>query len=252
MKVAPAAILGAMLALAAGLASAQTLTGSIAGTVRDEPGAALVGATLSLLGPMGTATSVADGRGGYRFPTIEPGTYALQVELLRFQPRRQENLVITIGRQLTVDFTLKVATRIEEVDVILESAVIDVTNSATAESLSPDILFNMPLGRSVSGDLMNYAPGINGRSAFGGAYGANAVYIDGISTRSSGGGNNLVLLNYNTLEEVQVGGLGAPAEYGSFRGAVVNFVSRSGSNRFSGLVDGQYHGSPGPTTPTRR
>ena len=229
-----------MLALAAGLASAQTLTGSIAGTVRDEQGAALAGATLSLLGPMGTATAVTDPRGAYRFPTIDPGAYALQVELPRFQPRRQEGLVITIGRQLTVDFTLKVATRIEEVDVILESALVDVTNSATSESVSQDVLFNMPLARSFSADLINYAPGINGGSAFGGAYGGNAVYIDGVSTRGSRVGSNSVLLNYNTLEEIQIGGLGAPAEYGGFRGAVVNFVSRSGSNRFSGLVDAQY------------
>jgi hypothetical protein len=234
----------AVLALGCGLASAQTLTGSITGTVRDEQGLVLVGATLSLYGPKGTITAVADGNGSYRFPAVDPGTYAVQVAMPRFQPQRREDLTITIGRQLTVDFVLKISTLSEEIDVIPESALVDVRSSASTQSLPQDVLFNLPLARGDSGQLINYAPGINGGSAFGGASGfqasANAFYLDGVSTRNPGRGGNSVLLNYNTLEEVQVAGLGAPAEYGGFRGAVVNYVSRSGANRFSGLLDGQY------------
>jgi hypothetical protein len=234
----------AALSLVCGLASGQTLTGSITGTVRDEQGAVLVDSVVSLYGPKGTITAATDGNGSYRFPTIEPGTYAVQAAMPRFQLQRQEDLTITIGRQLTVDFTLKIATHGEEIDVIPESALVDVTSSASAQSLSQDVLYNMPLARSDSGQLINYAAGINGGSAFGGASGfqasANAFYLDGVSIRNPGRGGNSVLLNYNTLEEIQVAGLGAPAEYGGFRGAVVNYVSRSGANRFSGLVDGRY------------
>ena len=66
---------------------------------------------------------------------------------------------------------------------------------------------------------MNYAPGINSGSAFGGDAGyGNALLIDGVDTRDPEAGSAWVFYNYNIVEEVQVGGVGAPAEYGGFSG----------------------------------
>ena len=68
------------------------------------------------------------------------------------------------------------------------------------------------------------------------AYG-NALLIDGVDTRDPDAGSAWVFFNFNIIEEVQVGGVGAPAEYGGFSGAVVNTITKSGGNRYSGLFD---------------
>lgn len=231
--------LTALVLVAAAPAAAQTLTGAISGVVRDEQGAAVAGATVTVSGKTGARTTTTDPRGEYRFATLDPGVYSVRVELGQFQPQRQDGLTIAIGRQLSVDFTLKLAGVAETIEVSGEAPLVDVTSSATAETLSQDFLFNLPLGRSASA-LLNYVPGVNDYSAFGGGDAANGFYLDGVSTRSPGGGSNYVFMNYNIIEDFQVQGLGAPAEYGSFRGAIVNYVSRSGGNDFSALFDAQY------------
>ena len=86
--------------------------------------------------------------------------------------------------------------------------------------------------------MLNYAPGINNSSAYGGdGDSANSLLIDGVDTRDPSGGTPWTFYNYNIVEEMQFQGLGAPAEYGGFTGAVVNTITKSGGNRFSGLFD---------------
>ena len=88
---------------------------------------------------------------------------------------------------------------------------------------------------------MNYAPGINSSSAYGAqaSYG-NALLMDGVDTRDPEGGSAWTFFNQNLIEEIQIGGLGAPAEYGGFTGAIINTVTKSGSNAFSGLFSMRY------------
>src|SRR6185295_19649993 len=77
-----------------------------------------------------------------------------------------------------------------------------------------------------------------------GARSANEVLFDGTpSTLPERQGTNAIVINSNWLEELQVVGLGASAEYGEFSGTVANFVTRSGSNDFRGLVE--YRKVPG-------
>src|SRR5438477_50565 len=95
---------------------------------------------------------------------------------------------------------------------------------------------------SVSGTVKDQqgaaVPGANNNSVYGGeSSSANALLIDGVDTRDPEGGTAWTFYNYNMVEEVQIQGLGAPAEYGGFTGAVVNTVTKSGGNRFSGLFD---------------
>jgi hypothetical protein len=86
--------------------------------------------------------------------------------------------------------------------------------------------------------MLNFLPGINNGSSFGTNEDyANGLLIDGVDTRDPDAGSAWVFFNYNLMEEVQVGGLGANAEYGSYTGAVVNTITKSGGNRFTGLFD---------------
>lgn len=245
MKSLKACLILLLVLFAASPLLAQSLIGAVSGTVKDEQGGVLPGVTVTLTGKTGSRTATTDPVGVYRFPAVEPGTYEVVAELSGFQPRRQERVVISIGKQLSIDFVLKVTGRSEVVEVVGEAPVVDTKSTQTSNTISQDLLFNMPLGRFAP-SLLDYAPGINEGSAFGGGSGTggggigNALLIDGVETRDPEGGTAWSFINYNTIEEVQVQGLGAPAEYGAYSGAIINSVTRSGGNPFSGLFDAYY------------
>jgi hypothetical protein len=239
-------LLAVVLALASAAASAQTLTGTIRGRVVDEQGGVLPGATVVLTGRQGSQTTVTDERGEYQFVGLNPGTYEVRAELSGFAPQTERDIALAIGRTLSVNFTLKVSGLAETVDVVAGASAIDVTTTATDTTLSSDLLQNIPINLgtfNTATALLNYAPGINNSSAFGGdgSFG-NALLIDGVDTRDPEGGSAWVFYNYNIVEEVQFGGLGAPAEYGGFSGAVVNTITKSGGNMYSGLFEYRYTG----------
>lgn len=235
-------LLAILLALACLPALAQSISGTIEGRVVDEQGGALPGATVTLSGKMGNRTTSTDAEGGYRFLALDPGQYSVTAELQGFRPRRQDNLQVNIGRQAVANLTLAVGQLTETVEVVGEAPVVDVTSSQTASNLSSDMLFNMPIRvDNAATDLLNYLPGINSGAAYGGNedYGS-ALLLDGVDTRDPEAGSAWTFFNFNIVEEVQVSGLGAPAEYGSYTGAVVNSVTKSGGNVHAGLFDVYY------------
>jgi carboxypeptidase family protein len=224
-------------ALCAAPALSQTLTGSISGTIRDEQGAVLPGVTVTLTGKQGTKTQVTDANGAYRFLALEVGMYELKAELSGFAPSTRTDLQISPNRQIDIDLQLKVAGVAENITVTGESPVVDVRSSATENTISQSLLYSAPITRTAI-NVINYAPGVNNSSAYGGGAGsANALLIDGVDTRDPEGGTAWTFYNYNVVEEYQFQGLGAAAEYGGFTGAVVNTITKSGGNRFSGLFD---------------
>ena len=239
MKASTKAVGLLLLVLLAVPASAQTLVGSVTGKVTDEQGAALPGVSITLTGKTGSKTTVSEADGTYRFQALDPGTYAVQADMTGFATRKQESVVITVGKQATVDFALKVRGPSENITVMGEAPVVDTASSSTNNQLSQDLLFNMPIRpANAATQLMNYAPGINGASAYGGdASSGNALLVDGVDTRDPESGTAWTFYNYNIIEEVQIVGLGAPAEYGAFTGAVVNTITKSGGNRWAGLFD---------------
>ncbi len=222
--------------------AAQTLTGTVSGTLRDEQGLVLPGVTVTLTGKTGSRLAVTDADGTFRFLGVAPGTYSVTAELTGFRTRRQDNVEVNIGRVSPVPLVLAVGTLTEAIEVVGESQVVDVTSSATDNDLSQDMLFNLPIRPSnAATDLLNFLPGVNDGSAFGSNsdYG-NALLLDGVDTRDPEAGSAWTFFNFNIVDEVQVGGLGAPAEYGAYTGAVVNTLTKSGGNRFSALFDVYY------------
>jgi len=233
--------LGLLLLVAIAIpAAAQSLTGVITGTVKDEQGGALPGVTVTLEGKTGTKTATTDASGSYRFAALDPGTYSVQTQMSGFSTQRRADIVVNVGKDALVDFALKVGGLSETLSVIGEAPVVDTTSSATNNQLSQDLLFNMPIrqGSPPATNLLNFAPAINNNSAYGGdASSGNGLLIDGVDTRDPSGGTAWTFYNYNIIEEVQFTGVGAPAEYGAFTGAIVNTITKSGGNRFAGLFD---------------
>ena len=236
------AVLVALVMATPAMVSAQSFSGVVAGVVKDDQGGVLPGAAVQLIGKTGARDVVTDHEGLYRFNAVDPGVYTVVVNMASFQSQRRENIVVSVGKQSTVDVGLKVGGKTESVDVVGEAPVVDVTSSSTQNNLSQDLLYNMPIRQgNTATNLLNFAPGINNQSAYGGdASSANGLLIDGVDTRDPSGGTAWTFFNFNIVEQVEIVGVGAPAEYGSFTGAVVNTITKTGGNRYAGLFDFTY------------
>ncbi len=219
-------------------AQAQT-TSTLTGTITDSTGAVVPGATVSISSPSligGTHTSVTDSQGIYRFPSIQPGVYQLTAELQGFRTVTRDDIRLSLGQTVTLDVALPQVTATETVVVSGRPSMVDVKSSAANTQIDNELLQNLPTQR-FQPDVINLAPGITNSVAYGGTASSNALLIDGVDVSDPDGGSPWSFFNYNWIQEVQVVGLGANAEYGEFTGAAANSIVRSGSNRFSGLFE---------------
>jgi hypothetical protein len=238
-----ALVLFTLLAAGPRPADAGQLRSQITGTVHDATGAILPGVTVSLASPElvgGRQTAVTDAQGRYRFFDLPPGTYEVTASLSGFSNAKRPDLRVLAGTTLTVDLPLSLAGTSESVTVSGGSPVVDVTTAAAPLKIDQMALTSLPLlqNKRESVEILNVTPGINARAAFGGARDANLMTVDGaISTIPNNGGTNGIVANPNWMEEIQVVGLGANAEFGDFTGALVNMVTRSGSNLTHGLAE---------------
>ncbi|HEV7519421.1 MAG TPA: TonB-dependent receptor [Thermoanaerobaculia bacterium] len=230
---------GLLLALAASTAWAQSkTTGALTGKVTDDSGAPLPGVSVEIRGSTligGARTLVTDKAGRFRLPEVPPGSYDVTVTLQGFQTVKRAGLDVTLGNTVDVPVTLRTETVSETVEVIGEAPTIDVTSAGTSTNISNEILQNLPTARFQPAAL-NLAPGINLNSAYGGGDGSgNSYQIDGVDVSDPQSGTPWAFVNYNIIKEVQLVGLGAPAEYGGFTGVVFNSVTHSGGNKLKGL-----------------
>jgi len=238
-----------MLLFFSGQAFAQSgSTGAIEGKVFDEQGSPLPGVEVKLSSPDligGTQVKLTTASGKFRFVAVPRGTYTVEASLPGFTPTRSENIRLFVRQTITTDIILKIATLEEEVTVIGTAPLIDVKDSMiNATNLDRQML--QTVGSEMrfrdTSLLINFAPGVQDRSAMGAAENvSNAWQIDGQGLLSYiGAGSYWNAPDINIIEEVQISGSGANAEYGGFTGAVMNMITKSGGNTFDGLVDVSY------------
>ncbi len=231
----------------ASMAGAQAAQrSSITGVVTDTSDATIPGATISLTGTQligGGRTLETDRSGRYSFSQLLPGTYAVTASAPGMQTERRRDIALPVETTYDVNFVLEVAHVTQSVEVHSTSPLIDIHRASSPTVFSETVLHDVPTARTLK-SVLSLTPGVTttpavqgivGEVAFGGTQGSNDVTIDGVSLAESSLGTTFTGVNYNWLTEVQVIGLGASAEYGSFTGAVTNGVLRSGSNRVSVL-----------------
>jgi outer membrane receptor protein involved in Fe transport len=233
------------LLLMVSFSSAQRLTGTIRGTVRDDAGETLPGVTVEIQSPDligGIKADITSASGVFIFSALPPGTYEVTISLGGFHSLKREDIIVSVGKTVTVDVVLQQATVEETITVIGESPVIDVTKSGTTANYNLDLLENVPKTRFTYIDIMLWAPGVSANetqgeewhSSMGSAYFSDSYLVDGIDTSFDWNGTTWVWNNPDIYQEGEIIGVGAPAEYGNFQGAVVNVVTKSGSNTFRG------------------
>jgi len=253
-----------MLGIALGTASAQRLTGKITGVVTDEQEAPLPGVAVEISSPalMGVQSQLTTDRGVYRFINLRPGEYKIVFKLAGFEIIEKENIKVSIDSTVTKNIVLKPLILQESVTVIGEAPIVDVAGSKTSTMYSLNQIENLPSGRLSFFDIIKQNPGFSPQtgdtlsstsqiSAFGSNSEENSQYIDGVQLSSPETGIAWLQPTMEMFEEVEVTGIGASAEYGNFTGAVINIVSKSGGNKFSGHVGyyGQFDALTGDNNP---
>jgi hypothetical protein len=254
----PFAILLLIGALAAP-AWAQEQRGSIEGVVKDASGAVLPGATVEADNNGRVTSTVTDSVGVYRFPSLAPGNYRVSANLQGFVAKEVFEVRVGLGQIKKVDFALPLAGVAESVTVTAETPLVDVRQSARQTNIRAEQLELLPQGRDFT-TLVTQAPGANNESKLGGlsidgaSAGENRYIIDGIETTDIQDGTSGTNLIADFVEEVQVKSSGYTAEFGGATGGVINVITKSGTNNFTGTAGFQFQGSSlaGARRPTLR
>ena len=236
------ALIAALALLAGVLPAAAQTTASVRGTVTDPgggvmPGVSVIASSDALVA--GRQVAITNENGVYRFPSLPPGEYTLRAELQGFQPAQREATLL-LGSNLNIDLQLGDPEFVEEIVVVAEASQVSTVSNTVSHNVTQDFINRQPVSRSPT-DLINFAPGV----VDGQAYGApsdyqNAYNLDGVDVSDPALGSQWILPSMDWVQEVQVVGLGADAEYGGFTGAVVNLITKSGGNEFTGDIRAYY------------
>jgi hypothetical protein len=228
------------------------LEGKVTGTVTSEDGALLPGAIVeisspALLGAKRTTTTSA--RGSYVFLNLPVGTYRVTVTRDAFKSVARENIEVSAASVVSVDVTLPVGAMAEQVTVTAESPIVDTKTSTIDTKIDSHMLDKLPTSRDAFYDLALSTPGMftgsgaptqttefQSPTAYGSATNENVFLINGVDATSPRAGSfgALVNVNYDAVEEVRIVALGSRAEYGSYSGAAIDVLTKSGSNDFHG------------------
>jgi hypothetical protein len=236
------------LLLSIGSAFAQTQTGEIFGRVNDRTGAVLPGATVTISGeallqPQSTVTASS---GSYRFPNLLIGIYTVTFELGGFKKMIRTDVRIQAGFNAEVNARLELSTVEETVTVTGESPIVDTRSNTLGTNFGKELLEAIPSARDpwvileqTPGMVMsvqNVGGNASGQQASFGAHGSTSNQqwnMDGATITDMAAGSSPTYFDFDSFEEIQITTAGGDASQEA-SGVAINFVTKSGSNRFRG------------------
>jgi TonB dependent receptor/TonB-dependent Receptor Plug Domain len=241
------------------VADGQGLTGALIVTAKDEQGGALPGARVRLGSPAligGPVTLTTTDKGSLHFPVLAPGLYLLDIDLQGFATYHEADISIGAGATIERNAVLKVAGIAESVVVEGPGSRIEARNPGFATRFGLEDIRAIPTRRSSMFDFIRAAPGVSPTSpgsgtattvsAFGSGTNENQFLIDDTNMTCPCNGVARSEPGIDFIQEIHVQSVGASAEYGNVQGAVINVVTRQGSNRF--LYDASSYAQPAALT----
>src|SRR5580658_1672502 len=233
------------------------VTGSITGVVRDRAQAVVAGAKIQITNVQTNftevTTSAADG--SYHFLALTAGTYQITATSAGFRPYTATDITLQVNDQLRIDITLQVGTVKEEVSVSANTVHVESESTQLGDVIDSQKMLALPLnGRSyldllglqagvapttagtIGGDrpVSGYITNAGNISVNGQRETANAFLVNGGDVSE---GRNLgagLVPNLDSIEEFRLITNSFDAEYGKFSGAVINAITKSGTNGFHG------------------
>jgi hypothetical protein len=232
-------------------ANAQSTGGRIRGTVTDPSGGAVVGVKVVLVNvATNVSREVVSGETGeYLFLEVPVGTYEIDVQQPGFKKFARKDVTVHLNEVLSVDLPLQVGGAEQTVEVTGEPPIVDTTSTQLGAVVNSRDATQLPLNQRDVYQLLQLQPGVQsqlGNDLFYGSDKAGVVTVNGGRGRSNnysvngGDGNDLfanlpaVQPSADSIEEFRVITNNFDAEYGRNSGAVVNVVTKSGTNQLHG------------------
>jgi len=218
-------------------------TGTLEGTVEDFDGIPLPGVGVTITSPaliLPEMSMVTNESGKYRFPSLPPGTYEITFVLEGFNTIVRKGIKVGVGKTISINIIMAIKTLEEEIVVVGESPVVDVKKTTKTTNLSSEFLTAIPASRDLD-TYVNMTPGFTSNTSHGSSVRDNTYNLDGVNLGDPTVGTQAVFFGMDIMEEISVQSGGLSAEYGSVRGAVINVVTKSGGNTFSGAASVYYN-----------
>lgn len=226
----------------AALLQAQVDTGSITGTITDPSGAVVSGAKVTLVnqGTGASLTTTTTSDGVYKFSPVRVGTYKLDATSQGFQTTTQTGVVVNIGSNVALNFSLKPGSQTETIEVTSSAPVLQNQDASVGQVVEQREVNNLPLNGRNFTFLAQLVQGVNSPqsdtrgNAASGAFSANGFrpaqnnyMLDGIDNNSDtvdflNGTNYVVLPPVDAIQEFKVQTTDFSAEFGRSGAAVLN------------------------------
>jgi Carboxypeptidase regulatory-like domain/TonB dependent receptor-like, beta-barrel len=253
-----AASIGVSILVLAAAAHAQTIRGTLTGTVTDPNGAVIQGASVTATNNATnvSTTTKTNQEGGYTFTALPPGEYSVAVEHSGFKRNVQTGVVLKIAEATRLDVPLEVGAVTEEVRVVTEAPLVKSTSSELGQVIDYKQIQSLPLNGRLFQQLITLTPGALPRgfadfaenpaaagarsfvhhSVNGLPWSGNNYLLDGVANNEPLNAFINVTPPLEAIQEFKVQTNNPTAEFGVFGGAVVNLSIRSGTNQYSGSV----------------
>jgi hypothetical protein len=242
----------------------QTNRGGISGTVLDQNGAVVPGASVTIVN-VGTnqETKVTTStNGAFSVSALEPVEYRIIVEAAGFKKAIIERLKVDTATIASANLTLETGAVAETVTVTDNAALLNTESGTTTQTISERQLRDLPLNNRSVLDLAVTAPNVSGDAGSedpevtsgqpvpgfnlnlnGGRSGSTAILADGVNNTGVGIARAVVSFTPETVQEFTVQTSAYSAEYGQTGGGVINATTKSGTNRYNGTAL-FYHRNP--------
>ncbi len=260
----------------AGLAFAQSSTGTIQGTVADAQGAVIPNASVTITN-QGTNRAIvvtSNAEGLYSAPALDPGPYKVEVKETNFQTTTQ-TVTLQTAQVVNLEFKLQPGSTSQTIEVTAAVPIVDTSTSGVSDVVVGRQITDLPLNGRNFTQLAELVPGVtrgqpgnqqsgqgNQSETFryaasgGGAVSANGVRVqannflfDGIDNNESLVNTIVFFVDTDAIQEFRVDTSVAPAEYGRAGGAVVNATYKSGTNDWHGTAFWQIRNSDADADP---
>jgi len=232
---------------------AQSTAGRLVGRVADPSGAVLSNVKVTVVNEAtgSTREALTNDSGDYTMIEVPPGSYRVEFEERGFKKNVQKNVIIQVNQVVTLNSTMQLGGTQEVVEVTAEAPLVETTSTQMGAVVNQRAVSQLPLNARDTYQLLQLQPGVQsqtGSDLFYGSDNAGVVSVNGGRGRSNnfsvnGGDANDQFANLpavqptpDSIEEFRVLTNTFDAEYGRNSGAVVNVVTKSGTNAFHGNV----------------
>jgi len=238
--------------------TAQTVTGSIVGTIGDPQGAVIPNAAVAArsLETGAERTTMSDATGHFTIVSVPAGSYELTASASGFKTEIRSGITMTVGAVVRVNFTLNVGALNEKVEVTGEAPQVDTTTSTITGLVGETIIRELPLNGRDWLSLAELQPGvvtvqagatpflrtglgqkmsISGGRISGNVYRVDGMVVNDVSNNSPGGALG-VNLGVDGIREFSVLTNSYSTEYGRSSGGVINAITKSGTNSLHGTA----------------